>query len=64
MYFKYLCDALLDKNIADFTSAFESVNRKFQNTIDEDYADEEEYYRETPIYFSTLRKSIPIVRHF
>uniref|UniRef100_A0A336MYX8 CSON010009 protein n=1 Tax=Culicoides sonorensis TaxID=179676 RepID=A0A336MYX8_CULSO len=61
-YFKYLCDALLDKDNQDFASALVMANRKFKKLMDEEYDDDFEYYRETPIFFTTLRKLFPIIR--
>lgn len=62
-YFKFLCDALKNKSNKDFVSAITAANMKFKEVVDEDYEDDHEFYRETPIYFSTLRKLIPIRRN-
>lgn len=59
-YFKYLCDALMDEGNTDFMSALTATHMKFKEVMDEKYENDHEFYRETPIFFSTLRKSIPI----
>lgn len=53
----------MDKNNEDFMTALTAAHRNFKEVIDEEFDDDHEYYRETPIFFSTLRKLIPINRH-